>query len=380
MYQPRSAAFDAAVRSGAVVVTTVDVARGGVVIEPDIPWTRPSSITVDETASSWRSCSITVTDIDHRLLPKSSSDVLAPYGTDLFIRMGFRLPRTGLIEQVPVGLFRLVLARPTRKGLVHLIGYDYSRVVARARFEIPRVFSRNTNRASAIRDLIEERVPFAAFDFDDDGTDIPLTIFEEGERYGSPWKACNELAEAGGQQVLFGPAGPVPTAVLRRIPVAQVNADWVYADESEQPSSTKIDLVPELDATNAYNIFVTTGESSDLAAHGTAAVRGSAEITDPASPIFPGTFGRAPTFLTSSFIRTDAQAQAVSDASLPRKAGGSENTTVIGFGHPAHEAGDTLLGQDAVLDQNALQVLSRFTLDLSNQDPVSYVCRARRVL
>ncbi|HEX7276495.1 MAG TPA: DUF5047 domain-containing protein [Acidimicrobiales bacterium] len=377
---PRSAAFDDAVRKGGVVRSTVAVAKGGVIVEPDVPWSRPSTITVDETSSSWRSCAITVTDIDHRLLPKQGSDPLSPYGFDLFIKTGFYFPATGLTEQVPVGLFRMVTSRPTRRGQVQIIGFDYSRVVARARFEVPKVYAKGFSRAGAIQNLIEERVPFASFSFSDDGTTVPLTIFEEGERYGSPWKAVLALAEANGDQVLFGPDGPIPTAVLRPIPVASATPVWDYADASVSPGTTKVELLPEMDTANAYNVFVTTGESSDLASDGLGAVRGSAEVTDPNSPMYPGSFGRAPTFLTSSFIRTAAQAQAVSDANLPLKAGGSETTNVVGFAHPAHEAGDTVYGQDAMLGQDGLQVISRFSFDLSLQDVVTYSCRARRVV
>jgi hypothetical protein len=187
------------------------------------------------------------------------------------------------------------------------------------------------------------------------------------------------MAEAGGQQVLFGPTGPVPTAILRTIPVAHVTPDWDYVDGADNPLTTKVELQPEMDATTAYNVFVCTGESTDLAASGTVPPRASAEVTDPSSPIYPGTFGRSPTFLTSPFMRTNAQCQAVADATLPIKAGGSETSTIVGFAHPAHEAGDTLLSKDAVLGQDTLQVLSRFTMSLDLQDLVSYACRARRV-
>ena len=370
-----SEAFARAVRAGAPVVTTIDACRAGTVVQANIPWSRPSTVTIDDTAAAWRSCAVTVTDIDRNLLPRNPSDALAPYGADLFIRMGFRLP-DGSVEQVPVGLFRIVISRPTRRGQISLIGYDYSRVVARARFETPKVFPRSYPRSAAIETLITERVPFAQIQFDNDGTTLPLTIFEEGERYGSPWKACMEMAEAGGNQVFFGPDGPRPVAILRDVPVATTTPVWDYISGV---GSTKIDMLPDMDASDAWNVFVVTGESADLASNSIGAVRASAEITDPASPIYPGTFGRAPTFLASSFIRTQQQAQQVADANLPIKAGAVENLTIVGFGNPAHEAGDVVYAHDEELGINGNQILSRFTLDLSLQDPTSYVCRARRV-
>ena len=373
---PRSAAFDAAVAAGGIVRSSVDVCRGGVTILADIPWSRPSTVTVDETASAWRSCSITVTDIDRNLLPRNPTDALAPFGTDLFIKVGFQFP-SGIVEQVPVGLFRIVTSRPTTRGQVLLIGYDYSRVVAVARFERPKVFARGSSRPGAIATLIAERVPFALVSFADDGSTTPLTIFEEGERYGSPWKACSELAEAGAERVRFGPNGPVPTAVLSPVVASAETPLWTFGDGYQFPSSTKVDVVPELDSSEARNVYVVTGESAELASSGP--VRASAEITDPASPIYPGTFGRAPTFLASTFLKTTAQCQAVADANLPLKAGASENLTIVGFGHPAFEAGDTVYAKDDATGVDGNKVISRFQLDISLQQKVSYVCRERRI-
>lgn len=377
---PRSAAFDNAVRFGGTVVTTIDAYRGGDMVASDIPWERPSRVTVDEGASAWRTCEITVSDMDATLVPRTPASALAPYGTDLFIRTGFRFS-DGTVEQVPMGVFRILLGRPTTKGRITLLGYDYSRVVARARFERPKVFPRGYSRIGAIRNLIAERtisaVPFGyevlAVSISD--SSLPITVFEEGERYGDPWKACMDLAEGHPAQVFFLPSGPYPQAILRPVPdlFAAVRV-WEYV-----PGSTMIDLKPEQDTQTGYNVYVVTGESSELGADGVVPVRGSAEVTDPSSPIHPSVYGRVPTFLASSFIKTDAQAQQVANANLPRKAGGSEKLDIVGFGHPAHEAGDMVLAQDDYLGINSDWIISRFSIDLSLQEPSTYSCRAKRV-
>lgn len=370
-----SARFAQAVREGAPVVTTVDIAKGGAIVMADIPIGRPSTVTIDETASSWRACAVTAIDIDRDLLPRTPLDALAPYGTDLVIRSGFRFP-DGTIEQMPCGLFRIVTTRPRRKGPINLVGFDYSRVVARARFEIPKVFARGTKNTVGIRTLVAERVAFANFELTDTGLTLPLTIFEEGERYGSPWKACMEMAEAAGCQVFFGPDGPAPRLIARPSPDVTDPPVWTVAAGD---GSTLTDMEPDLDSQEAYNVYVVTGESADLATDGTGPVRGSAEITDPSSPVYPGTFGRAPIFLTSSFMRTNAQCAQVAKANLPLKAGGSEGLTITAFANPAHEAGDPVLAQDPELGIDRVVTLSRFTLDLFGQDACQYVARSRRV-
>lgn len=380
---PRSAAFDNAVRNGGTVVTTIDAYRAGIKVASNIPWEKPSRVTIDEGAASWRTCEVTVVDMDRSLIPKTPADALAPYGTDLFIRTGFQFA-DGTIEQLPMGVFRILVGRPTRGGRIALLGYDYSVVVARARFEKPRIFPKGYNRAEAIRDLITERLVSAGPPGHEvlvitatDVSTLPLTVFEEGERYGTPWKACMDIASGGGQQVFFSPNGPFPSAILRTVSdliVAQ--RVWTF-DESS--TTTKIEMRPEQDTTTGYNVYVVTGESSELASTGVAPVRGSAEITDPSSPIFPGIYGRVPTFLASSFIKTNAQAAQVAAANLPLKAGGSEGLEIVAFAHPAHEAGDVVGAVDTTLGIDSDWVMSRFSIDLSLQTPTTYRCRAKRV-
>lgn len=380
---PRTAAFDLACRTGGTVVTTIDAYRGGVKVASDIPWTKPSSVTVDESASAWRTCEITVADMNRNLIPKTPQAALAPYGTDLFIRTGFRYPN-GTVEQVPMGVFRVLLARPTRKGLISLLGYDYSRVVARARFEVPKAFPRGYSRAQAISDLIRERTINAGppdhevleFSVSDDST-LPITVFEEGERYGDPWKACMDMADAAGQQVFFQPTGPYPVALIR--PAPDLLTSPVVWRFDETTVTTKMDMKPEQDTQTGYNVYVVTGESSELASTGVVPVRASAEVTDPSSPIYPDVYGRVPTFLASSFIKTTEQAQAVANANLPLKAGGSEKLVITGFAHPAFEAGDVVYAKDTVLGIDSDWIVSRFSIDLSLQDPANYTCRAKRV-
>jgi hypothetical protein len=377
----RSAAFDNAVRFGGTVVTTIDAYRGTNKVASNIPWERPSRVTVDDGASAWRTCEITVADMDRTLIPKTPAAALAPYGTDLFIRTGFRYA-DGTVEQVPMGVFRILVGRPTTRGKIALLGYDYSRVVARARFERPKVFPRGYSRIAAIRSLIAERTlsagppgydPLTASISD---STLPITVFEEGERYGDPWKACMDMADGHPAQVFFTPNGPYPQALLRAVPDALVDPRvWSYV-----PGSTLIEIKPEQDAQTGYNVYVVTGESSELAADGVAPVRGSAEITDPASPIHPSVYGRVPVFFASPFIKTNSQAEQVARANLPRKAGGSEKIDIIGFAHPAHEAGDVVQAQDDVLGILSDWVISRFSIDLSLHDPATYSCRAKRVL
>lgn len=384
----RSERFDLAVRYGSVAGgatprTRIDAYRGGVLVASDLPWTDPSTITVDEGAGAWRSGEFTIMEMDPGLIPSTPQAALAPYGTDLYVQSGYRFA-DGTEELVPMGVFRILVGRDTSQGRVSLVAYDYSRVVARARFEYPRTFPRGYSRSLAIFELIAERTQRAgpvghsvlSYNLAED-SELPLTVFEEGERYGDPWKACTDLADAAGQQVYFTPTGPYPLATLRRTPDLSFSPVlWTFR---RGEGETMVDVKREQDATTGYNVYVVTGESSELGSQDLLPIRASAEVTDPTSPIYPATYGRVPTFLASSFIRTGLQAQQVADTNLPLRAGASERITVTGFPHAAHEAGDVVHVTQEAMGIDSDWIISRFVIDLSLRQPIEYACRAKRV-
>lgn len=365
--QARTAAFDAAIISGGNVVTTADVQRGGEVVLANVPLSA-GEVSVDGTASVRRSITVTVPDEFGTLRPIAGGSPLAPYGSELVVRQGFRYV-SGAVEQVPLGVFRLTDSETFHDGSIGLSGVDRAAVVADNRWETPYVIAAGTNLATAIKDLIGSRLAGLTYNFATTTRTTPLTVYEEGDRSGDPWSNAQDLARAGGMEVFFDALGGV---VLRPVPDPAVDpVVWEYL-----PGANSIQLAASnrLSTGDARNVAVVTGEGTGVATP----LRSVAVLTDPLNPLNVNAFGRRPVFLTSPLITSQAQADEAARALLLRRAGGSEQLRFSAVGHPAHEAGDVVrvVNERAGLDDFA--VLSRFRLPLDLLSAVAYETRGRR--
>lgn len=364
----RSALLDAAVRAGGSATAAVDVRRGGVLLATNLPVRPGGSVAIDGTAAARRTLAVEVVDESGALRPDDPTDALAPYGSEADVSVGFRYV-DGTTERVRVGVFRLTSAVSTSEGLVSLTGVDRSSVVAAARFEVPYVIAAGTNLGTAIQSLIESRYPGLTYNFTTTTRTVPLTVFEEGDRSGDPWSNALDLARAGGMELFFDVRGQ-PT--LR--PVPDPNLDPIVWTYSPGPTSILLTAANRLSSEDVRNVAIVRGEGTGV----TTPIRATAEVTDPASPIFPGTFGRRPIFLVSSLITTQAQADEAAAALLRRKAGGGELLSFSAVGHPAHEAGDVVQVVSPMAGVDDFVVLSKWRLPLGLQEAVDYETLGRR--
>lgn len=378
--EARSARFDTAVVEGGPAFFTVDVQRAGITLAQALPFLPDAKVTIDGSAKIRRTFSGTVIDQDGTLTPRTSADPLSPYGTELVCRCGFRFI-DGSVETIPVGVFRITSALAAGQGRVKVVAKDRAIVVQEARWEAPYVIAGGTRLVApgttrpigAIPDLIDSRYPNLTYQADTSvTTTVPLTVFEEGDRSGDPWKNAQDLAAAGGLEVFFSPRGDV---VIRKVPDPTTTpAVWTYGGQG----TTEIKLAASnaLTADEAKNVAIVSGENS-----GGPPVRAVVEVTDPTSPLYPPAFGRRPIFLVSSMITDATQATLAAQALLIRKAGGSEQATIEAAPHPAHEAGDVVRLVDSKLaGGQAFAVLNSWTLPLSLREQVSYSTLARRSL
>lgn len=378
----RSSRFDIAVTAGGPAFFRVDVQRAGIVLAENIPVLPDAMVNVDETAAIRRTFTGTIVDRDGDLTPRVAGDALAPYGSELICRCGFRFV-DGSEETVPVGVFRIETAEPVSRGQINIAAKDRAIVVQEGRFEAPWVIAAGTRIVEpgsggvgvkgAIYDIINSRYPGLTYEADTSiTTTLPLTVFEEGDRSGDPWKNCQDIAAAAGLEVFFNARGNV---VIRRIPdPSRDPAVWTYGGQGE--AEIKLRAANRLTSEDARNVAVVSGENS-----GAAPVRATVEITDPTSPLYPPAFGRRPVFMVSSFITDAGQATAAAQGLLLRKAGGAEQLTITAAPHPAHEGGDVVRCiDDKLAGGQAFAVLSAFSLPLSLRSSITYRTRARRSL
>lgn len=365
--QARTARFDRAVIEGGAAKVKGRVIRGGLTVIDDLPIVS-ASVTVDATAAQRRTCQVIATDTDGTLSPTVSADPLSPYGSELVLSCGFEWP-VGAPELLAQGVFRITSADPDGMGEIRLTGVDRSTVVQEARHEVPYVIPAGTNAGTAIDNLVAAKLPGVVLATSAVGTTLPLTVFEEGDKSGDPWRNVADLAAAIGHEAFFGVNGEF----VRR-PVPNPTTDplvWAYAPGAD---ALVIGSRNPLETANAKNVAIVIGEGTGVPVP----VRGVAQVTDPSSPLFPASFGRRPVFLTTPLVTTQAQADAAALALLQRRAGGSERLTFSAAPHPAHDAGDVVLVTNEGLGITVAVVLVSFTLDLSLTSAVSYTTQARR--
>jgi hypothetical protein len=370
----RSAKFDSAVRYGGTVSYRIDVQRVSLstgvatTIVADVKLVGPASVHVDTSASSRRSLRCTLADPDGSLAPIAATDPLAPFGNELVVRTGFSWP-DGSFERVDVGTLRIVDAEADGDGAVRVSCLDRSVVIAENRFTVPYVIPAGTNVVAAIQSLLLSRYPGLTISSTASVRTVPLTVYQEGSHSGDPWRNARDLAAADGLEVFFDAAG---VAVIRPVPNPAVDPlVWSYKPGAD---SIYIGSTSGLTADGAANIAVVTGEGTGVGAP----IRSVAQITDPASPLYPNAFGPRPVFLASPLITTQAQCDAAAVGLLQRSAGGAERLRFTAAPHPAHEGGDVVQVVNAGLGLDRNVVLASFETPIVLSSVVDYATLGRR--
>lgn len=374
----RSAAYDAAVKAGGVVVTQASVIRTNpgqhsTVVIPALELLPGSEVSVDGRAAVRRTFRGAIADPTGALAPKLQADPLAPFGNELVVSIGFRYI-DGTIETLPVGVFRLDEAQSSDDGKISLTGSDRASVIQAAGFEVPYTIPAGTNVATAIQGIVASHYPGTlTYNYATTTLTLPLTVFEEGTRSGNPWKNAQELAEAAGFVLSFAPDGSNVLAPIPN-PVASSTV-WTYAPGPEALIIGAGNLLTGRDVANVVVLAIEgTGQTQPW--------RSAAEVTDGTSPIYPsGAFGRRPKFLVQStpIITTQTEIDLIAEGLLLQYAGGGEQLTFQAAPHPAHDADDVVFVQSPLLDGGgAYAVLASFGLDVGLQKPVSYTTLGRR--
>jgi len=242
--------------------------------------------------------------------PATASELLTPYGNELFVERGI-VYGDGGTEWVSQGYFRMyeVDQQDAPDGEIQIDARDRMSGIIDARPEAPMEFGSGTSVSSIFDFLVGEVYPGAVilFDFDAGATTFPSSHVLEDDRY----KFLKDIADSLGKVMYWDYAGRlrVETAPDPTVPVFTVNhgRGGVVATVSRR-----------LKRDGVYNAVVATGEQAGE----TPPVRAVAYDHNPSSPTYwDGPFGKVPRFYSSSFITTIAQAQSAADAMLARQLG-----------------------------------------------------------
>lgn len=212
-------------------------------------------------------------------------------------------------------------------------GVDQSRQVSRNTWQDVYYIPANTNYATAIRQIIDNRLPGLQYNFQSTPMKTPKIIL--GTQLGNdPWQDAQDMATAIGFELFFDAGG---ACTLREVPnPATGQSVWTFTDQAN-PTIAQLDRT--LTDQTTYNYVIVYGESVD----NTVPVQAVAFDNDPSSPTYYlGPYGIVSTTFQSPLITTTAQAQAAANALLLAVKGASENVALTVVPNPALEPGDVV--------------------------------------
>ena len=245
-----------------------------------------------------------------RLWPTRPTDLLAPVGHEIFVRVGIDLGGAG-VQWVPLGYYQIRTPEQASApdGPIELECRDRMAGLVEARLLAPRQFEAGRTVGAVIRELVGEVYPHAVVEFDDD-TEFatlarPVTV--EEDRYAF----LRELADSSGKLMHWDGEG-----VLRiESPPDPSQPVWTVGVGS---GGVQIAVSRTITRDGVYNGVVARGEGADESEP----VQAVAVDLDPTSPTYwHGRYGKVPRFYSSPFIATVAQAANAAREMLKRQLG-----------------------------------------------------------
>lgn len=276
-------------------------------------------------------------------------------------------------ELAPLGVFTIndVSINDSAGGLtVEIAGADLSRKIARNKWAGTYVINAGTNYATAIRRLIEDRLPEAQFNFISTTRTTPRLVLGQ-QSQDDPWADARNLAADIGCELYFDARG---LCTLREEPdPASDPAVWEFEDISF-PTVTA--LTRQVVDENTYNQVIAQGEGSG----NTTPVRAIAQDLDPASPTYiKGPYGVNSITITSPAITTVEQAQDAANAQLLKSKGATERVSITAVPNPALEPGDVVTVSRGLSKIDGQFLIDAVSMPLAPSGTMSITSRRQRL-
>jgi hypothetical protein len=324
-------------------------------------------VTVDRTAQFRRSCRVDLLDKAGTLIPNLATGPVSPYGKEIQLYRGVKYT-DGATELCPLGVFRISVNDVEDSGAPSLsvTGYDRSRTISRNRFTDVYVIAAGTNYATAIQNLILNRLPSCPTSFTATTQTCPAIFLDPAA---DPWVEATKMAQVIGMELFFDVYG---TCILQPEPVISATPSVVLSDLS---ASTLIRVTKSLNDEPGINGVIVTSETTS-----STPARGEAWDTDPSSlTYYLGPYGKVPAFETSQYAVTSAQCTAAAVASLQRQIGGTEQASCSTIPNPALVEGDTVQLVRTKAGVSSTFMLESFVVPLAVGGTMDLRFRTRRV-
>nr|WP_236646908.1 DUF5047 domain-containing protein [Micromonospora acroterricola] len=291
--------------------------------------------------------------------PTRASDLLAPYGNELFVRRGIRYGN-GTTEWVSLGYHRIYTPEQDRAphGPIRVMGRDRMSGIVDGRLTAPRPFAASATYGSVVSTLVGEIYPWATIEWDESGvrdTPIGRQVIAEEDRY----KVLDELVSSVGKVWWWDHRG----VLVIRTPPTATQPVW---EVNHGANGVLVSLSRRLTREGVYNAVVATGEGADT----TTPVRAVVVDSSPTSPTnWWGSFGKVPRFFSSPFITSLQQARNAAAAMLAKQLGLPYAVDFTAVPNPALEPYDPI--RVTYPGRSELHVIDRLTIALTVGAPVT---------
>lgn len=367
--RPVSATFLAAIRGSHKMFARVRVCtefQSG--IDPDGTEITIVDGNVSMNANANIRSSVDVRTDGNRMFPQSIVGLLTPYGNELFVERGIRLP-DGTTEIVSLGYHRIndVEQSQAPNGPIQITGYDRMAGIIDAKLVAPLVWPAGTAIGDIFDFMVTDVYPTATIEFDDAGfasTVLPTQQMAESDRY----KFLNDIAKSYGKIMYWDYRGVL---VVEDPPDPQESVWSVNAGQG----GVLISMARALNREGVFNAVVVRGESTNA----NAPVRALAFDNDVNSPTYYfGPFGKVPTFYSSSLVTTEEQALVAAQAILKQTIGLPQFADFTAVPNPALEPLDIV--EINHVDGIDFHVIESLNVPLVAQQPQNGTTRKRASL
>jgi hypothetical protein len=298
--------------------------------------------------------SLALTTDGVNMWPHDITDLLAPYGNELFVERGINYGN-GTIEIVSLGYFRIDRTDQDDgpDGSINISASDRMAGIVDARLPFPVQFDAGTSVETVFDQLVHEVYPDATieFDFAAGGSTFNTAHVAEEDRFAF----LRDVAKSRGKIMYWDYRGilrvespPDPT-----VPVYEINSGR---------GGTMVTLSRSLTRQGVYNGVIARGDQPTDDAQPIALVVDN----NPASPTYwNGRFGKVPRYYYSSFITTAAQATSAATSLLQQAIGLPYSIDLNAVPNPALEPYDSI--QITAPDTTDVHVIDSISIPLTYQ-------------
>lgn len=324
-----------------------------------------------------READVTLLDLSSTpgaLVPTDIHDVFAALRTEFRLWRGYQVSDASPYELAtgtanmywPIGTFLISKAKISNRQ-VALHGLDRLWNL-RGRFQKPYSIPKGIGNMDALDALLRTFIPTALQDIQlpPSNYTTPAITWDQQD---SILTRAHDLAIADGRVLYADPMG-----TIRAVDETVASADdvvWTFT-----PGRAAIHQLPEreIDATDAQNVVVASGESDGT----TPPVTGTAKDMNPASLTYIGKVPEVAYFYSSPLLTTVDQCNKAAQSILARELGVADSVVVPAIPLPGLESGDVISVTSPYADlDSALLVADEFSVPLAFDGIMSIDCRTQ---